>query len=191
MENKCSSEVFKCLAHLWLNHYVFNFFLYFRTMSNVMWLRYPIVTKNWSNHKSSESVIIVNYDVIVYWVNQWTSDRIRVNMKEDRIISSKWLRLGTLGLLYFVQGAPYGFQASSLPGVATNSIPSSFFVMYLKFRHLVKDHWSWWKILSSTFFRLFPMIIYMWKALWVDQDALDFHTSKTRQKVCKTTVKKI
>ena len=115
----------------------------------VMWLRYPIVTKNWSNHKSSESVIIVNYAVIVYWVNQWTSDRIRVNMKEDRIISSKWLRLGTLGLLYFVQGAPYGFQASSLPGVATNSIPSSFFVvMDLKFRHEVKDHWSWWKSTS-------------------------------------------
>jgi len=30
-------------------------------------------------------------------------------------MGSKWLRLGTLGLLYFVQGAPYGFQASSLP----------------------------------------------------------------------------
>ena len=29
--------------------------------------------------------------------------------------SSKVLRLSTLGLLYFVQGAPYGFQASSLP----------------------------------------------------------------------------
>ena len=111
--------------------------------------------------------------VIVYWVTQWTSVRIRVNMKEDRIISSKWLRLGTLGLLYFVQGAPYGFQASSLPGLATNSISSLLVIMDLKFRHEVKNHWSWWKILSSTFFRL-----------WVDQDALHFHTSKTRQKKC-------
>lgn len=30
-------------------------------------------------------------------------------------MSSKALRLGTLGLLYFVQGAPYGFQSSCLP----------------------------------------------------------------------------
>ena len=30
-------------------------------------------------------------------------------------MSSKWLKLGTLAILYFVQGAPYGFQASSLP----------------------------------------------------------------------------
>ena len=30
-------------------------------------------------------------------------------------MSSKLLRLGTLGILYFVQGAPYGFQSSCLP----------------------------------------------------------------------------
>lgn len=30
-------------------------------------------------------------------------------------INSKWLRFGTLGLLYFVQGAPYGFQTACLP----------------------------------------------------------------------------
>ena len=30
-------------------------------------------------------------------------------------MSSKLLRFGTLGLLYFVQGAPYGFQTSCLP----------------------------------------------------------------------------
>jgi len=29
--------------------------------------------------------------------------------------NSKWLRYGTLGLLYFVQGAPYGFQTACLP----------------------------------------------------------------------------
>ena len=34
---------------------------------------------------------------------------------QGEMSSSKWLRLSTLGLLYFVQGAPYGFQASSLP----------------------------------------------------------------------------
>ena len=34
---------------------------------------------------------------------------------QGEMSSSKLLRLSTLGLLYFVQGAPYGFQASSLP----------------------------------------------------------------------------
>jgi hypothetical protein len=28
---------------------------------------------------------------------------------------SKLVRFGTLGLLYFVQGAPYGFQTACLP----------------------------------------------------------------------------
>ena len=36
-------------------------------------------------------------------------------MKMTGPLNSKLLRFGTLGLLYFVQGAPYGFQTACLP----------------------------------------------------------------------------
>ena len=38
-----------------------------------------------------------------------------LNVIMEHAAHSRWLRYGTLGLLYFVQGAPYGFQTACLP----------------------------------------------------------------------------
>lgn len=77
--------------------------------------------------------------------------------------SSKLLRFGTLGLLYFIQGAPYGFQTSCLPLILRQAGLSFTELGAMKLLFLpwickpfyapfVERSWSkkWWLIVSIT-----------------------------------------
>ena len=71
-------------------------------------------------------------------------------------MSTKFLRLATLALLYFVQGAPYGFQTACLPLILREAGLSftSLGLMKLLFVPWVRKKWLTFSLLSEFFFCL-------------------------------------